>query len=169
LAGLVYRTPPKEMTRLIALSESIGRGVTADSGAAAVLGALYEEEVRNQAEERGVTIVNAGNSHTIAFLVHGRSVYGVFEHHTGMREPEDLRNDLDRFRRGELTNQDVFDSGGHGCLTLDFPSGADFSATYLLGPRRDMLAGYAPFLHPGGDMMLAGCFGLLKGLDLMDG
>ena len=79
-----------------------------------------------------------------------------------------LWSDLAAFRRGCLPFEQVFEEKGHGCLCLDLPEEADgFGPTYVLGPRRALLEGYdVSFPAPGGDMMLAGCFGLLKGLAL---
>jgi uncharacterized protein (DUF1786 family) len=110
-----------------------------------------------------VLVLNVGNSHTIAFLVLGQKVLGVYEHHTGHLDETKLLDHLARFRRGELDNQEVFDDGGHGCVTVpDLPEG--FRRIVVLGPRRALLAdAKVEFLAPGGDMMLAGCFGLLKG------
>ena len=39
-----------------------------------------------------------------------------------------------------------------------------YDATYITGPRRELLRGQGRFLDPYGDMMMAGCFGLLWGL-----
>jgi hypothetical protein len=55
-------------------------------------------------------------------------------------------------------------------MNLDLPREADgFKPTYVIGPRRNMLNGFdVSFPAPGGDMMLAGCFGLIKGLSMRD-
>ena len=160
---LLYAEPPEEMTRLACLRHSIGVGMVADTGAAALLGALFDPDVERSANTEGVLVLNVGNSHTIAFLVLGKRVMGVYEHHTGYLDQTKLLNHLARFRRGELGNAEVFDDGGHGCVTVpDLPQG--FARTVVLGPRRALLAdAKVEFLAPGGDMMLAGCFGLLKG------
>lgn len=160
---LLYADPPAEMTRLACLRRSIGVGLVADTGSAALLGALFEPDVEQSAQTDGVLVVNVGNSHAIAFLVHGKRVLGVYEHHTGHLDTSRLLDHLARFRRGELGNAEVFDDGGHGCVTVpELPEG--FTRTVVLGPRRTLLAGAkVEFLAPGGDMMLAGCFGLLKG------
>ena len=166
--ALLHDVAPPEMTRLTALQSCIGGGPVADTGAAAVLGALFVPEVEAQQRERGITVVNVGNSHTIAFLVYAGRILGVYEHHTGLIAPDKLWAEIAAFRTGRLCFEEVFESRGHGCLTLDLPPEAgDFAPTYALGPRRDMLQDCGcTFLAPGGDMMLAGCFGLLKGLDL---
>ncbi len=170
--ALIFDKPPKELTRLEDLHQAIGQGPVADTGAAACLGALFMPEIQVLSAKRGVTVLNLGNSHTIAFLVFQGRILGVYEHHTGMRGAAGLLADLAGFRKGTLAQQEVFDSGGHGCLTLDLPAEAgDFAPTYVLGPQRGLLE-KAPgpdisFPAPGGDMMLAGCFGLLHGLRMM--
>ena len=158
IARLLYADPPEEMTRLQCLRRSIGVGLVADTGSAALLGALFDPGVARTAETDGVLVLNVGNSHTVAFLVLGSRVLGVYEHHTGH---------LDEARL--LGNEEVFDDGGHGCVTVpDLPGG--FERIVVLGPRRALLAdARVEFLAPGGDMMLAGCFGLLKGWREMGG
>lgn len=161
---LVFSTPPEEMTRLISLKESIGAGYVADTGAAALLGALFVPETEKLSREKGVCVVNVGNSHTIAFLLYADRVHGIMEHHTGLLNGQKLWEQLKLFRQGRLTNDQVFKDNGHGCLVLETAAGMDFKPTFVLGPRRRILEGFdVDFLCPGGDMMLAGCFGLLKG------
>ena len=71
---------------------------------------------------------------------------------------------LERLGAGTITNQEVFDSKGHGALVLHpTPESRPFLA--VTGPRRALLRGsaLAPyFAVPHGAMMLAGCFGLLR-------
>ena len=161
--SLLHQTPPPEMTRLTAI-RSTTAGPVADTGAAAMLGALFVPEIEAQSRERGVLAVNVGNGHTVAFLLYAGRVWGVYEHHTGLLDAAKLLDHLERFRRGELPNAEVFDDRGHGCRTQPLPAEArGFTPTYVLGPRRDLLKNSgAGFPAPGGDMMLAGCFGLLK-------
>ncbi len=160
--ALVYETPPLELTRLAVLQQSIGGGPVADSAAAAVLGLLTDPAIKARCAETGVMLVNIGNSHTVAALVYRERIYGIYEHHTGMLPPEEVWADLERFRRGALTNAEVFDKGGHGCLTLALPPQAGiFPYTSVIGPRRALLSGFdVDFPSPGGDMMLTACFGL---------
>lgn len=164
--SLVYRTAPSMMTRLADLQDDIGGGVVADSGPAAVLGALFVDEIERESMEHGITLVNIGNSHLIAFLLYGGRIHGVYEQHTGCVDGKKLWSDLENFRQGCLTFEQVFEEKGHGCLTKALPKEAGgFAPTYVLGPRRGMLDGYdVSYPAPGGDMMLAGCFGLIKGL-----
>lgn len=166
--SLLFDEVPEAFTRLEVLQRAIGGGTVCDTGAAAVLGILYDDEIMSLSNDQGICLVNIGNSHIIAFLLFDGKIYGVYEHHSGLRDDSELWDDLKRFRTGDIAFEDVFDSRGHGCLTLDLPEEArGFAKTFTIGPRRGMLEGYdAVFPAPGGDMMLAGCFGLLKGLEL---
>jgi uncharacterized protein (DUF1786 family) len=168
LEYLVYEQPPVELTRLASLRRCMGGGIVCDSGSAAVLGVLFMPEIRKRSRYEGITVVNVGNSHTVAFLVFDDRIWGVYEHHTGFLDGETLMRDLERFRAGVLGFEEVFDARGHGCMNLKCPGAAlGFQPTYVIGPRRDMLDGSdANFPAPGGDMMLAGSFGLLRALQL---
>jgi uncharacterized protein (DUF1786 family) len=171
---------PAALTRLRAIAHSAAsyRQLSAsspasplllmDTGSAAALGALEDSVVRRQRES---LLCNIGNFHTLAFhLVDGR-IRGIFEHHTGEIERAQLEDMLIRLARGTLTNDEVFQSSGHGALILQEPAPAARAAPLpflaVTGPRRELLRGSR--LHPyeatpHGDMMLAGCFGLLRAL-----
>lgn len=175
--ALLFDSPPPEYTRLASLQAAIAGGLVSDTGAAAVLGALFDPAVAALQERAGVCVVNCGNSHLIAFLVHGGRIWGVYEHHTGMRTRAELLDDLRRFRSGELEQDVVHGSGGHGSLRLEAPAQAGhFEHMVVLGPQRALLgegtsasdaSESLSFVAPGGDMMLAGAFGLLQGLKLL--
>jgi len=169
LEALLFDRPPQTFTRLAAIQQATGGGFVADTGAAAVLGALFDPEVEAEAADGGVCVVNAGNSHSLVFLIRQERIVGVLEHHTGLLTPEKLWELIESFRQGRLKNQEVFDDWGHGCHLAAAAEGAGpFEPVYVLGPRRHLLSGYpVRFLCPGGDVMLAGCFGLLKGLEIL--
>lgn len=169
--SLLFDVVPPEFTRLIDLQRCIGGGPVADTGAAAVLGALFDASVGARAQERGLTLVNIGNSHTVAFLVFQGRIWGVYEHHTGLLDQDRLWSQLARFRKGDLDFEEVFDDRGHGTMRLELPEAAQgFAPTLVLGPRRGLLNGYdVEFPAPGGDMMLTGAFGLVEGLRLRQG
>ncbi len=171
MSGLLFREAPEQLTRLRVLQQQTGGGPVSDTGAIAVLGALFVPEIEARSREQGVLVVNLGNSHTIAFLVFRDRVWGVYEHHTGLLDRDTLWEQLKRFRSGSLAGMEVFQDRGHGCMVRDLPAGAEgFGHTVVLGPQRDMLAGLpVEFPAPGGDMMLAGCFGLLKGWHMQNG
>jgi uncharacterized protein (DUF1786 family) len=166
---LVFNQAPESLTRLRSIQDSIGGGLVADTSSAAALGALFVPEVESCSQQEAVCLVNLGNSHTTAFLVYKGSVYGIYEQHTGLLQGEKLWQDLQAFQQGELSEDQVFAENGHGCLVLDIPAQAQGRfPTYVLGPKRRMLEGWpVGFPAPGGDMMLAGCFGLLKGWDYL--
>lgn len=170
-ADILYTTPPPEYTRLQALQHAIGGGLVADTGVAAVLGALSMPEVARRSYREGIMIVNVGNSHVIAFLVYKERIVGVYEHHTGMHDVESLTKDLQEFRLCWLPDEQVRSTGGHGsAFAPDMPAEAEgFRPTFILGPRRSMLQGHGLFIAPHGDMMLAGCYGLLHGCGLQKG
>jgi uncharacterized protein (DUF1786 family) len=162
LSALLYDTPPVELTRLATLQRATGGGPVMDTGPAAALGALFDPAVEAVADDRGALVVNMGNSHVLGLLVHRGRLTGVYEHHTGQVDIPELVRQLELFRKGKLANEDVFGTGGHGCAVRELPVG--FEATFVIGPRRGELEGKmeAVFPAPGGDMMLAGCFGMLK-------
>lgn len=166
--SLLYQDVPACLTRLADLQRSIGGGPVADTGAAAVLGGLFEPSIRERTNRTGLTLVNIGNSHTVAFLLFQGRVWGVYEHHTGLVDAPRLWEQLARFRAGSLSFEEVFDDRGHGTMRLDLPDAAGgFAETLVIGPRRGLLKGHpVEFPAPGGDMMLTGSFGLVEGLRL---
>ncbi len=162
----IFDSVPRPFTRLEAIRKSSNACSMADTGTAALLGVLSMSMVRKRSEREGVTIVNIGNSHVIAFLVYQAKVYGIYEHHTGLRTTESLLKDLQEFKLGWLPDENVRDSGGHGCVFSEIPHDAEgFKPTYILGPQRKMLQGHGLFVAPNDDMMLAGAYGLLYGLN----
>jgi uncharacterized protein (DUF1786 family) len=164
---------PKFMTRLQSVADSAGELpcplVVMDTAPAAVLGANFDPIVMKR--ERKI-IVNVGNFHTLAFRL-GDGIEGVFEHHTGEIDLPKLEKYIRALADGSLKHQDIFDDMGHGALvygTNPFEFGKDDFDIVVTGPRRSMFGrdGSRPdptlrpyFATPFGDMMIAGCFGLL--------
>lgn len=160
---------PPILTRLQAVARS-AQDVPApllvmDTAPAAVLGCSFDPVVN--ASPRTL-IANVGNFHTLAFRLGPGGIEGVFEHHTGLLNTASLETLLLALADGSLTRADVFNSNGHGALLYN-PTPLDLSAPdvrlVVTGPRRSMLAGsrLTPyFATPFGDMMIAGCFGLLS-------
>ncbi|HLA07240.1 MAG TPA: DUF1786 domain-containing protein [Anaerolineales bacterium] len=168
---------PKIMTRLGAVADSAGGLpcplVVMDTAPAAVLGANFDPVVAKR--ERKI-IVNVGNFHTLAFRL-GDGIEGVFEHHTGEIDLLKLEKFIHALADGSLKHQDIFDDMGHGALvygTNPFEFGKDEFDVVVTGPRRSMFSltsspspegrggSLRPyFAVPFGDMMIAGCFGLL--------
>jgi len=140
--------------------------VVMDTAPAAVLGATFDPRV--SARER-VLIVNVGNFHTLAFRLGPSGIEGVFEHHTGLLDRPKLEAMLRALADSTLEHDEVFGTHGHGALVYEtqplplLENGDEFGVV-VTGPRRNLMRG-SPlqpyFAVPFGDMMIAGCFGLL--------
>ena len=162
---------PKIMTRLQSVADSAGDLpcplVVMDTAPAAILGAGFDSIVANRKQR---IICNIGNFHTLAFRLGEKGIEGVFEHHTGEIDLEKLESLLRALADSSLKHEDVFNDMGHGALMYSqekFEFGNDDFDVVVTGPRRSMfrttvnghLRPY--FAVPFGDMMIAGCFGLL--------
>lgn len=169
---------PKIMTRLQSVADSAGELpcplVVMDTAPAAVLGAGFDQKVSMRKQK---IICNVGNFHTLAFRLGEKGIEGVFEHHTGEIDLTKLEGLIRKLADGSLKHEDVFDDMGHGALMYAdevFEFGKDEFDVVVTGPRRSMfqtadhrslstvngrLRPY--FAVPFGDMMIAGCFGLL--------
>jgi uncharacterized protein (DUF1786 family) len=177
LSAFAYRAEetPEIMTRLQAVVQSAQESVHAalgeiplvvmDTAPAAVLGATFDPLV--QVRKR-VLIANVGNFHTLAFRLGPDGIEGVFEHHTGLLDLPKLEALLRALADGSLTHAEVFGDHGHGALIYhDEPlplEGQPGFGVVVTGPRRSLMRGSALrpyFAVPFGDMMIAGCFGLL--------
>ncbi|MDA8219603.1 MAG: DUF1786 family protein [Dehalococcoidales bacterium] len=165
IKNLIYAEPPSYLTRMRAVREDVPGAYVMDTGAAAIWGALADEEVAGHRDE-GLTVVNVGNAHTVVALLRGSRVEGLLEHHTGALTSAKLADYVSRLRRGEVREGEVFDDGGHGsCYAPSFQPSEGFAYVAVTGPNRGLAAnlGYH-FAVPYGDMMLAGCFGLVAAL-----
>jgi uncharacterized protein (DUF1786 family) len=164
--GFLAAEIPSRMTRMQAVAGSWAVPeplFLMDTGPAAILGALDDVTV---AASDPVSVVNVGNFHTIAALLEGRRIRGLFEHHTGELTRPKLEQYLDELAAGTLSNDQVFDDMGHGALELGVNARSP-ERLAVTGPRRGLLDGLRLQPHlavPHGDMMLAGCFGLLRAL-----
>ena len=160
---------PKIMTRLQSVVES-AKNVNAplvvmDTAPAAVLGATFDPVIRTK---QHTLIANVGNFHTLAFRLGPTGIEGVFEHHTGLVDLEKLEGLLRALADGSLQHEDVFADHGHGALIyadrpLDLNAGS--FGVGVTGPRQSLMQTSVlrpHFAAPFGDMMLAGCYGLLS-------
>jgi uncharacterized protein (DUF1786 family) len=159
-----------------------------DTAPAAVLGASYDPKVAAHWQEFGqVLVANVGNFHTLAFRLGLEEIEGVFEHHTGLLDLPALEGLILKLAEGSLQHADVFAHHGHGALLRSrqpMPLGRGGFDVAVTGPRRGMFLvganGFRPASDPAwglpdkqaqalrpymavpfGDMMIAGCFGLL--------
>jgi uncharacterized protein (DUF1786 family) len=134
-----------------------------DTGPAAALGALQDPRVR---EAPSQLVINLGNMHTLAFHLHGTRVISLYEHHTGELTRQQIEDFTERLIDRTLTQDDVFNTKGHGVFYAPGEDGASRSPLVAVtGPQRGRL--FASRLNPYfavpyGDMMLSGCFGLLR-------
>jgi uncharacterized protein (DUF1786 family) len=177
LAAFAYLSEdiPSIMTRLQSVADSAGELpcplVVMDTAPAAILGANFDTQV---ATRKTNIICNVGNFHTLAFRLGENVIEGVFEHHTGEIDLMKLESLIHKLADGSLRHQDVFDDMGHGALMYTddiFEFGKDEFDVVVTGPRRSMFNHQSQianrkslrpyFATPFGDMMIAGCFGLL--------
>ncbi len=158
-----YRSPPKDMTRMIAVKEYLDnagfRPLLMDTGPAAIFGAIQDSRASEPA-----LIVNIGNGHTVAAILGEGRITALFEHHTSQLTPGKLRLFLDKLCSGDLKNSDIFEDGGHGAYIESVPD--KLRSRLVTGPRRDTFLRLgvledAVAAAPGGDMMITGCIGLL--------
>jgi uncharacterized protein (DUF1786 family) len=160
---LAYQNPPRYLTRMIAVKRDLPDAIVMDTCAAGILGALCDPLIE-KGNTKGMVIVNIGNQHTVAALVKDSKMLGLFEHHSGSMTPKKLEDYIHRLLKGTLTNEEVFEDGGHGCFIQPcFSPGNGFDLISVTGPRRNIADGLGYyFAVPYGDMMLTGCFGLVK-------
>ncbi|MBC7262901.1 MAG: DUF1786 domain-containing protein [Chloroflexi bacterium] len=160
LEKLAYRKPPAQFTRMCAVQEDAPGAIVMDTGAAAIWGALCDEQVSAHRDE-GLVILNVGNQHVLGALVQRERIWGLFEHHTVLVKPEKLANLVARLQEGALTNEEVYTDGGHGAfIHEEYPGG--FNRVAVTGPNRAMARGLGYYMAvPYGDMMLSGAFGLV--------
>ncbi|NIV16020.1 MAG: pyruvate formate lyase-activating protein [Aliifodinibius sp.] len=160
---------PDIMTRMKSVVCSAGKVdsnlILMDTAPAAVLGALQDSKIRTKDQ---LVVLNVGNFHTISFRWGQEGIEGVFEHHTGFLDAEKLDELIIRLADGSLTHEEVFMDHGHGALLLEssqFKQSKEDLFLAVTGPRRAMMENSSLnpyFATPYGDMMLAGCYGLIK-------
>ncbi|MHB8377604.1 MAG: DUF1786 family protein [Dehalococcoidia bacterium] len=162
---------PPYLTRARAMVETARRqgGGTPvaflDTGAAAALGALQDPKVGAAGEQ---LVLNLGNMHALAFHLQGTRVISLYEHHTGELTREQIEDFTRRLLEGTLPHEDVFNSKGHGVFYAGGQAAHRGGATPIVavtGPQRGKLRGselHPYFATPHGDMMISGCFGLLR-------
>jgi uncharacterized protein (DUF1786 family) len=160
---------PEYLTRARSLMRSVPEGLPAlflDTGPAAALGAL-EDPVVSGARRR--VVLNLGNMHALAFHLEGERIVSLYEHHTGEMTTAQIEDFTFRLVGGSLQHEEVFGSKGHGAFYAE-REGAGHGAegmpvVAVTGPQRRRLRGSSlkPYMAaPHGDMMISGCFGMLR-------
>ncbi len=134
-----------------------------DTSPAAILGCLSDPEIKGYSD---IIAVNVGNCHTMAALISNRRIIGLMEHHTHLMDKDNIEALLIDFADGKLSNEEVFNNGGHGLVFLEDPPGFfKIEKVAVTGPNRDLLAGSTLPVHfaaPAGDVMMTGTMGLVE-------
>ncbi len=159
---------PGYLTRARAMVQSAGTEAPVafmDTGPAAAFGAIHDERVTVHKER---IVLNLGNMHLLGFHLQGRKIASLFEHHTGELSAGQIVRFTQRMASGELEHDEVFGSKGHGAYHADrsFVRPQVPAMVAVTGPQRGKIrdTALAPyFAAPFGDMMISGCFGLLRG------
>ncbi|MEA1869392.1 MAG: DUF1786 domain-containing protein [Euryarchaeota archaeon] len=171
LQSFVYgrETIPGYLTRMQAVTEALAdfELVLMDTGPAAIFGAVTDTASipgANGSPDPKI-VLNIGNGHTLCAILVDERVTGVFEHHTRQLDIGTLDTYVDKLADGTLTFEEIFESGGHGCYIEEIPD--TMPQVIVTGPNRYIAKESrhdVTFAAPHGDMMLTGCFGLVKGL-----
>jgi uncharacterized protein (DUF1786 family) len=154
---------PDYLTRARALVHSVDVDapvVFMDTGPSAAVGALLDEHKPHSEEH---LLLNVGNMHLLAFDVVGTRIHSLYEHHTGEVTADQVAALSRDLLEGTLTHEAVFETKGHGAAYIDSPFAHDAPAV-VTGPQRRKLKGTSFERYeaaPWGDMMIAGCFGLV--------
>ncbi|MFC1787154.1 DUF1786 domain-containing protein [Halobacteriota archaeon] len=167
LTSFVYKDEediPNYLTRMKAVAKTLGDYdvVLTDTGIAAIWGALTDAPIM---KKDPVILVNIGNGHTLGALMNGKTISGLFEHHTSCMNAEKLDEYIRKLGDGTLTFEEIFDDWGHGCFINDAPGFDGVELIAVTGPKRDMARNSnldIYFAAPHGDMMMTGCFGLVE-------
>jgi len=134
-----------------------------DTSSAAILGCLKDPHVEKQ---KTIMAVNVGNGHTIAAIIVEGEVTAILEHHTSKLNPSKLEKILVDFAERELSDEDVFNEGGHGLFYLkDHLSFSDIDEIVVTGPKRSILGNVDLNIYyaaPAGDVMMVGPIGLVE-------
>jgi len=120
-----------------------GRGplLFMDTGFAALLGILADSQLGKGTSR---LLLNVGNGHTLAGLVEGDELAGLFEHHTLRLDEKGLAPWLDQLVDGSIDHKAVYGDGGHGaCLCREgpFPGWEGIDVFAAAGPRRALAFG----------------------------
>ncbi|AAB90832.1 DUF1786 domain-containing protein [Archaeoglobus fulgidus] len=111
-----------------------------------------------QVKEFPALLVNFGNSHLTAAIVdEDYRIKALLEHHTPVlrrRGVDEIKSLLERFERGELSNEYVLSDEGHGCY---YDEVVDVRERLCTGPNAHL----SPFKEVGGDPMVVGNLGMM--------
>lgn len=160
---------PTSLLRMRSASEAIRRQIPKtdflimDTAVAAIAGCLYRLNVKNT---EIILLVNVGNGHTMATIVSNNKILGLIEHHTELLNPKKLNTLLSAFCDGSITDEEVYNDGGHGLFFLQKPPGISKISKFIAtGPNREILENTNirfEIATPAGDVMMTGPIGLVE-------
>lgn len=146
------------------------RAVLIDTSFSAILGCGLDPKV---AALRGpVLYINYGNGHTMACIMNGTRILSFFEHHTRIlkTKPEIMAGYMKRLAEGTLSTDEVFEDDGNGCVSFEPIRFSELAGVVVTGPQRHLIeqSGLPGYIEaaPGGDMMMTGPLGLLRGITM---
>jgi uncharacterized protein (DUF1786 family) len=161
-----YLTRARTMMATARAQDPHTPAVFLDTGPAAAIGALQDPHV---AAAETQLVLNLGNMHALAFHLRGTHIISLYEHHTGEISREQIEDFTERLIAGTLQHEEVFSSKGHGVFYADgaaaSTSRSETPLVAVTGPQRSKIrdSRLNPyFATPHGDMMISGCFGLLR-------
>ncbi|MFQ5975127.1 MAG: DUF1786 domain-containing protein [Candidatus Hydrothermarchaeales archaeon] len=161
LKDSAYADPPNYLTRMTSVVKDAKKYfenvLTVDTKIAAIAGAIHG------INERPIISVDVGNGHTLGAVMEGGRI-GMFEHHTHLLTANKLEEMLIKLADGKLTNEEVFEDGGHGCCVRGRVGMENISKVLVTGPHRDLLKGSklkVEFANPAGDVMMTGPAGIV--------
>lgn len=176
LRSFVHLDPPPIFNRMGAVKEMLDRAgirpMIMDTGPAAIFGATLDPRYAAPA-----LVLNIGNGHTIGAVVAEGKITALFEHHTSALTADKLLRFSKRLCDGTLTNGEVFEDGGHGAHVVEAPGAERIRSVVVTGPNRERFLGsglleklgHVVSAAPGGDMMIAGCLGLVEAWRVLGG
>ncbi len=167
LLGWAYRREeiPACLTRMKAVADSLPKSrnvLVMDTGIAAVLGCLEDEQVASCTQK---VLLNLGNAHALGVYMDGEEILGLWEHHTQMLTPEKVSALVEKLLAGNLDAERLFADGGHGVYIRKnrYPERPEAQIIAVTGPRRQLAADLGWYqAAPYGNMMLTGAYGLLR-------
>lgn len=170
LLNFLYESPPEYYTRMNSVLKGLKRKMREhkadkkrifliDTKIAAIAGAAHG------VEERPLMVIDAGNGHTMCAVVEkDYEVASIFEHHTMLLKRKALESYAVRLADGELTNEEIYGSDGHGCYVKKRVGFEKIKKIIATGPRRGNLKNSRldiTFANPYGDVMLTGSVGIV--------
>ncbi|WP_230741345.1 DUF1786 domain-containing protein [Methanooceanicella nereidis] len=98
-----------------------------DTKIAGIFGGMYGAKLP-------AIVMDVGNGHTTAAsITEDGSIVGIFEHHTFSLTPNKMKDYIERLANATLTNEEIFNDGGHGAYVREPISPESIIVT---GPRR---------------------------------